>query len=87
MQIKTSQIQIQGIVGGHFTMKILLFKGNHLEPFKIYHNPNDVTICNDGKVMINEIANEGLYNFVHLQTELVDCEDSTQRELCLLLFV
>jgi len=68
-------------------MKILLFKGKCLEPFKIYHNPDDVTICNDGKVMINEIGNEGYYNFVHLQTELVDCDDSDQRELCLLLFV
>ena len=68
-------------------MKILLFKGNNLEPFKIYHNPNDVTICNDGKVSINEVGNKGYYNFVHLQTELITCEDSDQRELCLLLFV
>ena len=43
-------------------MKILLFKGKCLEPFKIYHNPEDVTICNDGKVMINEIGNKDSYN-------------------------
>ena len=68
-------------------MKILLFKGAGLEPFKIYHHPNDVTICNDGKVMINEIGNAGSFGFVHLQTELIECDDSDQRELCLLLFV
>lgn len=68
-------------------MKILLFKDKCLEPFKIYHNPIDVTICNNGKVMINEIGNEGLYNFVHLQIELIACENSDQRELCLLLFL
>ncbi|MGI9565933.1 MAG: hypothetical protein ACR2LL_02830 [Nitrosopumilus sp.] len=68
-------------------MKILLFKDKCLEPFKIYHNPNDVTICNDGKVSINETGNNGAFRFVHLQTELVECDDSDQRELCLLLFV
>jgi len=68
-------------------MKILLFKGTNLEPFKIYHHPNDITICNNGKVMINEIGNEGSFGFVHLQTELIECDDSDQRELCLLLFL
>ena len=89
MQTKTSQIKVQEIFrkGGHSPMKILLFKDKNLEPFKIYHNPNDVTICNDEKVMINEIGNKGHYNFVHLQTELIACKDSDQRELCLLLFV
>lgn len=69
-------------------MKILLFKGSATEPFKIYHNPNDVTICNDGKVMINEVGNQHCcFEFLHMQTELIGCEDSDQRELCLLLFV
>lgn len=71
-------------------MKILLFKGTNLEPFKIYHNPNDVTICNDDIVLVNEIGNNDVdssYEFIHLQTELIACEDSDQRELCLLLFV
>ncbi len=66
-------------------MKILLFKEKELEPFKIYHHPNDVTICNDGTVLINETGNNGAFAFVHLQTELVSCDK--QVELCLLLFV
>jgi len=66
-------------------MKILLFKGMELEPFKIYHHPKDVTICNNGTVSINETRNKGSFSFVHLQTELVACEKQT--ELCLLLFV
>ena len=66
-------------------MKILLFKNECLEPFRIYHNPNDVTICNDGKVAINEIGNECCFEFLHLQTELIEFNDQT--ELCLLLFV
>lgn len=66
-------------------MKILLFKGTQIEPFKIYQHPDDVTLCNDGKVSINEIENRGSFEFVHLQTELIACDD--QIELCLLLFV
>lgn len=68
-------------------MKILLFKGAQLEPFKIYHHPKDVTICNNGKVSIKEFGNNGAFEFLHLQTELIGCDDSDQRELCLLLFL
>ena len=68
-------------------MKILLFKGTQLEPIKIYHDPNDVTICKNGMIAINETGNEGLYEFIDLQTVWVECHDSDQRELCLLLFL
>ena len=68
-------------------MKILLFKGTRLEPFKVYHHPNDVTICNNGNVSVNETGNSGVFEFLHLQTELIEYDDSDQRELCLLLFV
>ena len=68
-------------------MKILLFKGENLEPFKIYHHPEDVTICNNGKVVVNEPNNDGSFEFVHFQTELIECDDSSQVELCLSIFV
>ena len=68
-------------------MKILLFKGTQLEPFKIYHDPKDVKICKNGKIAINEVGNNGSYEFIDLQTELIECDDSDQRELCLLLFL
>lgn len=67
-------------------MKILLFKNENLEPVKIFHNPEDVTICNNGTVLINEIDNvSNSYEFVHLQTELITCDSQT--ELCILLYV
>ena len=76
---------IEKILGGSSLMKILLFKGTQIEPFKIYQHPEDVTLCNDGKVSINETGNPGLFEFIHLQTELIACDD--QVELCLLVFV
>ena len=67
-------------------MKILLFKGAQIEPFKIYPHPNDITIYNDGKVSVNEIDNRDSFEFVHLQTELISCDDH-HVDLYLLLFV
>lgn len=66
-------------------MKILLFKEDCIEPFKIYHDPSDVIICNNGTVSIQDSGNNGQFELVHLATELIDCND--QRELCLLIFV
>ncbi len=68
-------------------MKILLFKETQLDPFRIYHDPKDVTICNDGRVLINEVGNDGCFEFVHIQTELIECDNSDQRKLCILLYL
>ena len=66
-------------------MKILLFKADSIEPYKVYHDPKDVIICSNGTISVKESGNDGLFELIHLATELVDCND--QRELCLLLFV
>lgn len=67
-------------------MKILLFNDKQIEPFRIYQHQDDVTICNDWKVQINEESgNKEYFDFLHLQSELISCDD--QVELCLLLFV
>ena len=76
------------IFGGLCILKILLFKRTQIEPFKIYHHPEDVTICNNGRVMINEIGNDdSSFEFVYFQTELIECDDSIYVELCLSIFV
>lgn len=66
-------------------MKIYLFNDKQIEPFRIYQHQDDVTICNDWKVQINEPQNNESFEFLHLQSELISCDD--QVELCLLLFV
>ena len=68
-------------------MKILLFKGIQIEPFKIYHHPEDVTICNNDKVVVNEPNNDDSFEFVHFQTELIEYDESGQVELCISIFV